>query len=827
MSPNFFTVTKIAIALLISMSIVSGCSSSNKSQTTTGNPSGVTNESNTSGDNTATGAEGATNNQSTSAGDTLLPATSGANGANETGNVMSGTTNSGSTDSTNNEALEDGINANEQTPTASNSLATTDTTSTTEPGTTRIHFDITVPVHVSNALQVRIVWGERNLIARWVTDESWAISDDFPINTQNPLTITFSDDNGALTLGSIETVFKSGLNESEVYKVSADQFEVNKWDDDDDGISNLSESIDGTNPLEEDILEPVTTSLELVADKTFRINWEPTKGARYYRILENPDGLSGYTQISDDLDAATQMFDHRVALFKRVNARYIVQACNVAGCVDSEALVVSGPLTEAIGYFKASNSDSDDIFGESVALNADGTVLAVGTYDEDSAASSINGNQNDNSLADSGAVYVFARSSTTDGTSEGWKQQAYIKASNPGVDDFYGFAISLSADGNTLAVGAANEDSVATGINGSQSDNTAIDSGAVYVYTNNDGSWQQQAYLKASNTNAGDGFGYKLRLGGDGNTLVVGANGEASNATGINGDESDNSAPDSGAVYVFSLIDGNWQQQAYLKASNTEEGDFFGSALGLSADSNTLAIGATDESSSATGRDGDQSSNSANGSGAVYVFERNNGIWQQQSYLKASNTDQGDGFGIRLSLSADGNTLAVAAYYEQSSATGIDGNQNDDTFSNAGAVYVFDNSSGNWLQQAYIKSSNGEENDFFGISVGLSGDGNSLVVGAFFEDSAANGLDGNQFDNAASSSGASYVFERSNATWQQQAYVKPSNSTGSSWFGFATSLSTDVNTLAVGARYESNNATGVNGNQNAGRLAGSGAVYLY
>src|SRR5690242_10298121 len=77
----------------------------------------------------------------------------------------------------------------------------------------------------------------------------------------------------------------------------------------------------------------------------------------------------------------------------------------------------------------------------------------------------------------------------------------------------------------------------------------------------------QQGYLKASNTNADDLFGFNVALSGD--TLVVGAPQEGSSATGVNGNQSDNSAPNSGAVYVFTRTNGVWTQQAYLKASNT------------------------------------------------------------------------------------------------------------------------------------------------------------------------------------------------------------------------------------------------------------------
>jgi hypothetical protein len=113
------------------------------------------------------------------------------------------------------------------------------------------------------------------------------------------------------------------------------------------------------------------------------------------------------------------------------------------------------------------------------------------------------------------------------------------------------------------------EDSNATGINGNQADDSAPDSGAVYVFTRSGGVWSQQAYVKASNTGPGDSFGFSLALSADGNTLAVGAYLENSNATGIGGNQADNSALDSGAVYVFTRSGGVWSQQAYIKASNT------------------------------------------------------------------------------------------------------------------------------------------------------------------------------------------------------------------------------------------------------------------
>jgi FG-GAP repeat len=399
--------------------------------------------------------------------------------------------------------------------------------------------------------------------------------------------------------------------------------------------------------------------------------------------------------------------------------------------------------------------------------------------------------------------------------SSAFTQQAYVKASNTGAGDFFSTALAL--DGDTLVVGAPFEDSNATGVNGDETNNGASASGAVYVFIRTNGVWSQQAYLKASNTGAGDQFGASVAL--DGDTLIIGATGEASNGTGVTGDQTNNSASGSGAVYVFTRSGTTWSQQAYLKASNTGAGDQFGHSVAIDGD--TLIIGATGEASNGTGVTGDQTNNSASGSGAVYVFTRSGTTWSQEAYLKASNTEAGDNFGRSVALSS--NTLAVGASLEDSNAIGVNGNQTDNSALGSGAVYVFTRSGTTWTQQAYLKASNAEGSDEFGGSVALSSD--TLVVGASLEDSNAIGVNGNQADNSALGSGAVYVFTRGGTTWTQQAYLKASNAGTGDNFGSSVVLSS--NTVAVGAFNEASNTTGVNGEQTNNSASGSGAVYLF
>ena len=237
-----------------------------------------------------------------------------------------------------------------------------------------------------------------------------------------------------------------------------------------------------------------------------------------------------------------------------------------------------------------------------------GDTVVVGARFEDSNATGVNGDGTDNSANAAGAAYVFTRSGAT------WSQQAYLKASNTEVGDEFG--VSVAVAGDTVVVGANGEDSNATGVGGNEADNNAPTAGAAYVFTRSGATWSQQAYLKASNTGAGDGFGNSVAVSGD--TVVVGANGEDSNATGVGGNEADNNAPTAGAAYVFTRSGATWSQQAYLKASNTGMSDQFGYSVAVAGD--TVVVGANLEDSNATGVNGDGTDNSANAAGAAYLF---------------------------------------------------------------------------------------------------------------------------------------------------------------------------------------------------------------
>lgn len=424
------------------------------------------------------------------------------------------------------------------------------------------------------------------------------------------------------------------------------------------------------------------------------------------------------------------------------------------------------------------------------------------------------------------------------------RQTAYIKSPNTGFGDEFGGggtllgnAVALSADGATLAIGAPYESSASGGIGGDPEDESVYGAGAVYVYVRDGGGWRQQAYVKASNPGLTDNFGYMIALSEDGDTMAVAAPYEASAATGIDGDQNDDSIPQAGAVYVFSRSGDAWAQQAYLKASNTGEagvgnelgdGDQFGFGLALSADGNTLAVGAISEDSGATGADADQSDNSALSAGAVYLYSRSGDSWAQQAYLKASNPGAGDLFGYSVALSADGSVLAATAYDEDGSLAGTNEVQDDEAVG-SGALYIFSRDGGDWTQQAYLKPSNSERNDAFGVAVAISADGRTVVGTALDEDGMTTGINSTpQPDMEINlSTGAVYLYTRDDAGWSEQAYIKASNTGPNDTFGARLALSADGGTLAVGAQLEDSAGQGVDAIQDDDSAQEAGAVYLF
>ncbi len=365
---------------------------------------------------------------------------------------------------------------------------------------------------------------------------------------------------------------------------------------------------------------------------------------------------------------------------------------------------------------KADNTGMGDQFGNSLAVSADGATVVVAAYTESGGMPGVNPVSDEGAYA-SGAAYVFTR------TSGVWRQQARLKASNPGMDDSFGTTVAISGDGDAVAIGAYGEDGAGEGID-PPADEALFGSGAVYVYRRSAGLWAFEAYVKAVTPSLADAFGCTVALDATGATLAVGARQEDGSGLGV-GPVRDEAAESSGAAYVYRRSEGSWAFDTYIKPSNTSALDGFGYSLALSADGRVLAVGAPREAGSGSGVD-PASDESLGGSGAAYVYRFDGAEWSFESYLKAWSPGSEDQHGWAVALSADGSTVAVGSRFEDGSGFGV-GPAVDEAAADTGSVHVYRHVAGIWTFEAYVKAS--EPTDSFGVAVALDGDGGTLAVG--------------------------------------------------------------------------------------------------
>lgn len=302
-----------------------------------------------------------------------------------------------------------------------------------------------------------------------------------------------------------------------------------------------------------------------------------------------------------------------------------------------------------------------DSFGWAVAVSKDGATAVIGAP---------------GTLENStkrGAAYVFARGGTT------WTQQQKLIPGEGEPGDSFGFAVALSADGNTVIIGAPAitlyEEIPATN--------------AAYVFTRSATAWTQRQKLTAGDTAHGDGLGYAVAISGDGATAAIGAPAKNGGA---------------GAVYLFARDGDRWAASQGLTASDAAGRDNFGGALAMSGDGETLVIGA---------------GNKDGATGAAYVFARGGATWSQRQELVAADAATKSYFGIAAAISTDGATAVIGA---SGHAVG------DYT---PGAAYVFARDGDRWNQTQTLAPSDPRSGNTFGWAVAVSGAGDAAVIGQY------------------------------------------------------------------------------------------------
>ncbi|MES1166043.1 MAG: hypothetical protein ABUR63_09810 [Verrucomicrobiota bacterium] len=297
-----------------------------------------------------------------------------------------------------------------------------------------------------------------------------------------------------------------------------------------------------------------------------------------------------------------------------------------------------------------------------------------------------------------------------------------------------GYSVALSANGDTAIIGGDNDNST---------------TGAAWVWTRSGGVWTAQGFKLVGAGAAGPAAqGKSVSLSADGNTAVVGG-------------PHDND--DAGAVWVWTRRDGVWAQQGPKLVGSTtatRTGGNQGWAVSLSADGNTALVGGPADHDNV---------------GAAWVWTRSGDAWTQQGpKLVGADANGSSAQGYAVALSGDGNTALVGGYW-------------DDGYT--GAVWVWVRTGGVWTQQGpKLVGSGAVRNAFQGLSVSLSGDGNTALVGGPVDDGSV---------------GAAWVWTRSGAVWSQQGpKLVGSGATGNAGQGRSVSLTADGDTALVGAAFD-------------------------
>ena len=297
-----------------------------------------------------------------------------------------------------------------------------------------------------------------------------------------------------------------------------------------------------------------------------------------------------------------------------------------------------------------------------------------------------------------------------------------------------------------------------------------------------------ESKLVASDAQASDYFGggspgIGADISADNNYVVVGAWQEDGGA----GDP----VPQSGAAYIYVRSGSTWTQQAILRASDAQEGDYFGYSTSINSDGTYALIGAFQE---------DTGGSSA---GAAYIFTRSGSTWTQQQKIQASDAQESDQFSFSASINSTGTYAIVGARLERGGV--------GDPLSNAGAAYIFTRSGSTWTQQAKIVSSDLQASDQFGYSASINSDGTYAIVTASFESGGVG--------DPVYRAGAAYIFTRSGSTWTQQQKITASDAQAEDYFGYNADISADGIYAIVGSRFEDGGA--------GDPLSAAGAAYIF
>ncbi len=277
--------------------------------------------------------------------------------------------------------------------------------------------------------------------------------------------------------------------------------------------------------------------------------------------------------------------------------------------------------------------------------------------------------------SNSGSAYIFELSGGV------WTETAKLIGSSVDAGDYFGYKVGISGD--WAIVGAYSDD---TG---------SANAGAAYLFNKSGGVWTETQLIQPSGVLADDNFGYSVSISND--KAVIGAPGD------------DDGGSKAGAAYIYDLVGGVWTETQKIIASDGQSNDGFGKAIAIDVDRIVVGAEGVDEA--------------ATSAGAAYVFDETSGTWSETQKLLASNAGGFDYFGNTVSVSGD--KVVVGAY------------GNGTMGSYAGMAYVFELSSGTWSETQTFFNPNGENYDYYGCSVSISGE--TVIIGASGDNTASNG----------------------------------------------------------------------------------------
>jgi hypothetical protein len=321
----------------------------------------------------------------------------------------------------------------------------------------------------------------------------------------------------------------------------------------------------------------------------------------------------------------------------------------------------SGSSWSEVQKLLANDGLPGDLLGTAVAISSDGSTILLGAQGADPL-----GNL-------SGAAYVFVHNGTS------WVQQAKLLPLDGGPANAFGVSVTLSASGDTAAVGA-----IGMGTLGSAS-------GAAYVFQRSGTAWSQQQKLLASDGAAQDRFGFSVDLSDAADRLV---------ASAIQGD---GIVADSGCAYVFALAGGVWSQEAKLFSADGAANDLFGNSVTMNGAGDVVAVGVE--------WDDDQGQDS----GSAYVFRRAGTAWSETAKLLAWQGEPFGSFGETVTIDAAGTRLLVGSPEDNG---------------DRGSAYLFEFDGAGWVPASRLLALDGAAGDLFGQVVSISGDGALAIAGA-------------------------------------------------------------------------------------------------